>query len=67
MLIPIPMEVIYNQYNTNKVYFIADVDLAAESAVDQISITDPGLEGNCTYKLAAILYDTDASMHGAFT
>ena len=67
VLIPIPMEVIYNQYNANKVYFIADVDLAAESAVDQISITDPGLEGNCTYKLAAILYDTDASMHGAFT
>ena len=67
VLIPIPMEVIYNQYNTDKVFFIADVDLAAESAVDQISITDPGLEGNCTYKLAAILYDTDASMHGAFT
>lgn len=67
VLIPIPMEVIYNQYNTDKVFFIADVDLAAESGVDQISITDPGLEGNCTYKLAAILYDTDASMHGAFT
>ena len=67
VLIPIPMEVIYNQYNTNKVYFIADVDLAAESAVDQISITDPGLDGNCSYNLAAILYDTDASLHGAFT
>ena len=67
ILFPIPMKIIYSQYNTNNVYFIADADLAAECAVDQISITDPGLEGNCTYKLAAILYDTDASMHGAFT
>ena len=67
VLIPIPLDIVYAQYNSNKVYFIADVDLAAESAVEVISPTDPGLEGNCTYKLSAIFYDTDASMHGAFT
>ena len=66
-LVPIPLDIVYAQYNSNKVYFIADVDLAAESAVEVISPTDPGLEGNCTYKLSAIFYDTDASMHGAFT
>lgn len=52
------------------VYFIPDLDQPEED----IDLTtggwfgkDPGATGNCSYELAAILYDTDASLHGAFT
>ena len=64
---PIPMTIIFDAYQSDAVYFIADPYLAEENSVEQFLIVDPGLDGNCTYKLAAILYDTDASMHGAFT
>lgn len=31
------------------------------------SIDDPMVQRQCSYQLAALVYDTDASMHGAFT
>ena len=64
---PIPMTIIFDAYQSDAVYFIADPYLAEENSVEQFLIVDPGLEGHCTYNLAAILYDTDASLHGAFT
>ena len=67
-LTPFPMNVFFDAYpNTNKIYFIADPEKAEEYSVPSISETDPMVEGNCTYQLAAFLYDTDASLHGAFT
>ena len=67
VLNPIPMSDLFDAYQSDAIYFIADPDLAAESAVDQFTVADPGLDGSCSYSLAAIFYDTDASMHGAFT
>ena len=67
-LTPFPMNVFFDAYpNTNKIYFIADPEKAEDEGVASISETDPMVEGNCTYQLAAFLYDTDASLHGAFT
>ena len=67
-LTPFPMTTIFSSYpQSNKLYFIADPDVADENGVMMISTTDPNIEGNCTYQLAAFIYDTDASMHGAFT
>ena len=67
-LTPFPMNVFFDAYpNTNKIYFIADPEKAEDEGVPSISETDPMVEGNCTYQLAAFLYDTDASLHGAFT
>lgn len=63
-----PMNVFFDAYpNTDKIYFIADPEKAEDEGVASISETDPMVEGNCTYQLAAFLYDTDASLHGAFT
>ena len=68
-LVPFPMDVFYDSYEgSNKLYFIADPEKVEELNLEKsITNTDPMIDGNCTYKLAAFLYDTDASMHGAFT
>ena len=67
VLAPIPLSVIFSSLGSNKVYYIADPEKAEELGISPMSIVDPQVEGNCTYKLAAFIYDTDASMHGAFT
>ena len=65
-LVPFPLDDFYDE-TTNKIFFIADPEKAEEEGVKAISDVDPQIEGNCTYQLAAFLYDTDASLHGAFT
>ena len=56
--------------STRKIFHISDDAMwpldANESALGFFD-TDPGVTGKCEYKLAAWLYDTDASLHGAFT
>ena len=50
-------------------YFVADEEEALKLPSDQKGwyTTIPPAEGKCSYELAALIYDTDASLHGAFT
>lgn len=43
----------------SKVYFVPEDD--------SLYALDPGVEGTCSYNLAALLYDTDSKLHGGFT
>ncbi len=51
-------------------YFLADEEEATKLANKSNpgwSVTRPNAQGTCGYDLAAVIYDTDASLHGAFT
>ncbi|MCQ2123393.1 MAG: fibro-slime domain-containing protein [Fibrobacter sp.] len=67
---PIPADMLFSAYG-ERLYFVTSPEVAEEypesMAGELFSDKDPGIEGNCKYSLAALLYDTDASMHGAFT
>ena len=69
VVVPFPMDMFFSMFDeSDRVYFIADSAKAEEAGLTTTFVAvDPQIEGNCTYKLAAFLYDTDASMHGAFT
>ena len=67
---PIPLVTYFTLYSASTLYFVADDNFwdAALEAEQGWSTTDPiTVEGNCTFSLAALIYDTDASLHGAFT
>ena len=67
-LTPFPMSTFFEAFpDDDKIYFVANFDDLDDPSTKGIFTTDPGIEGNCSYNLAAILYDTDASLHGAFT
>ena len=62
---PIPMNDIFTSFNSNSLYFVSDAGMWSETmneADKGFSITDPAVDGNCSYKLAAIIYVTDASL-----
>ncbi len=60
-----------NQLGTDEkiLYFVADEKQAA--ALDGVDfgwyVADPGISGTCTYSIAAVIYDTDAQLHPAFS
>ena len=63
---PLPLAIMF-EFNGNTLYFVPDeADRLNEGDIG-VYTEDPMIEGNCTYSLAAIIYDTDASLHGAFT
>ena len=65
--IPIPLESIF-ELAGDSVFFVPDEDWKTnEDGFYYSAIEVDGIEGNCSYDLAAIIYDTDASLHGAFT
>ena len=55
----------------DKLFFVPDQDLWDEfgESTKGVYDVDPGVSdlSLCTYSLAALIYDTDASLHGAFT
>ena len=71
---PIPLSALFDlfsselDYNDN-LYFVADKEEAQSLPNSGMSFytTHPGVEGYCSYDLMALIYDTDASLHGAFT
>ncbi len=66
----IPMADVFTSFQANTLYFVPDASMWPETmkAEDKgFSITDPAVDGSCEYKLAAIIYDTDASLHPAFS
>ncbi|MCQ2063010.1 MAG: fibro-slime domain-containing protein [Fibrobacter sp.] len=68
---PLDMPTMFSLYGSDKLYFVPDVDLWDDEGELNMGfydhdpgVADPSL---CAYSLAALLYDTDASLHGAFT
>ena len=67
----IAMSAMFLLFDGNEsIYFVADEDKALEltnPAAKGWDATRPDIVGKCGYDLAALIYDTDASLHGAFT
>ena len=72
---PIPMSAMFDIYKeeagyNNAIYFVADEDMARDNTNPADlgwSATRPDITGTCSYSLAAIIYDTDASLHPSFS
>lgn len=66
----IPMNEIFTSFNTSTIFFMPDQGMWPEDfpeADKGFTIVDPMVNGNCEYHLAAIIYDSDASLHPAFS
>jgi fibro-slime domain-containing protein len=71
---PIPLKDLFDLYSTetgyNKaIYFVADAEESQKlpSQNQGWYVKRPDVTGKCGYDLAAKIYDTDASLHGAFS
>ncbi|MBP5769248.1 MAG: fibro-slime domain-containing protein [Fibrobacter sp.] len=71
---PIVLSDLFELYNAdanfkNAIYFVADANEAATLPSDNMGwfTVRPEITGNCSFNLATIIYDTDASLHGAFS
>ena len=71
---PITMDALFDLYSTEpdyngSVYFVADAEEASKLPSVDIGwfTTRPNVIGTCSFNLATIIYDTDASLHGAFS
>ena len=66
---PIPLNTMFEFLGSNEIFFVAAEQFADKTDPTKIgwTATDPGAVGECGYPLAAIIYDTDAQLHGAFT
>ena len=65
----IPMIDLFASKGDN-IYFVSDVSMWPDDAKDEdkgFFAADPGVDGNCTYNLAALIYDTDASVNSLFS
>ncbi len=61
---PIPLKTILDGYHSDRLYFIPDDSQWPEGREDEqgIFVTDPSVDGVCTFELAAVIYDTDESL-----
>ena len=57
-LTPIPIKAKFEEFGSNDVFMSVDGTMSA---------IDPEEEGICSYELAAVIYDTDASLHPYFS
>ena len=66
---PIDLNGLYDLFGSDTLYFVADAEEAAKLVEQEKGwyTVRPAAEGKCSYDLAALIYDTDASLHGAFT
>lgn len=71
---PIDLEGMFDNFKSEATYagslfFVADEKQAAAlpSTFAGWYVDRPAITGNCSYNLAAIIYDTDASLHPAFS
>lgn len=66
---PIDLKMMFEFLASDNLYFVAAGEYADETNPESVGWTtiDPGVTGDCAYDLAALIYDTDASLHGAFT
>ena len=66
---PIPLDLIFS-VKGDVLYFIPSASVREEigmASSDGFFTEDPQVDGNCTYSMAAFIYDTDASLHPAFS
>lgn len=67
---PIPLGTVFETYEgiSDTLYFVPDQDqFLAETDNGWYTTFPEGVEGTCSYTMAAIIYDTDASLHPAFS
>ena len=71
---PIDLEGMFDNFKSDatfagSLFFVADEKKAAALPSDFAGwyVDRPDIHGNCSYSLAAIIYDTDASLHPAFS
>ena len=64
---PIPLKAILEGFGSDRLYFIPDDSQWPDGKEDQMGlfITDPGVSGECSFTLAAVIYDTDESLWAA--
>jgi len=65
---PIPLGTFFTAYDADTLYFVPDEEQFLSEGDDGWYTTFPeGVEGTCSYDMAAIIYDTDASLHPSFS
>lgn len=68
---PIPLKMLFDTYESqgvNTLYFVPDEEQLLASGDDGwYDVFPEGVAGKCSYDMAAIIYDTDASLHPAFS
>ena len=68
---PIPLGMFFGAMETNgqdTLFFVPDEEQKTNDDGFYYSAAEvDGIEGTCEYTMASIIYDTDASLHGAFT
>ncbi len=65
---PIPLGTFFEAYGSDTLFFVPDQDQFLSDGDNGWYTTFPeGVEGTCSYTMAAIIYDTDASLHPAFS
>ena len=64
---PIPLEMIFNM-GIDTLFFVPDEEQKTNEDGYYYSAAEVnGIEGTCSYTMAAVIYDTDASLHPAFS
>ena len=63
---PIPLDMVFEVYEMDTLFFFADPDVSPTGS-GSFATSDNDASGNCSYFLQMTFYDTDASLHGAFT
>lgn len=67
----IPMNSLFILFGADTVSFVTEPDVAEAYDVTEMyfkgSPDEPGIDGVCSYAMYVTYYDTDASLHGAFT
>lgn len=60
----LPFKALLENYGTKALYFIPDDSQWPEGKEDVhgLFVTDPGVDGVCSFELAAVIYDTDESL-----
>ena len=65
---PIPLEMIFNM-GIDTLFFVPDEEQKGDSPDGYFYSASEvgGIEGTCSYTMAAVIYDSDASLHPAFS
>ena len=65
---PIPMGTLFEAYGSDTLFFVPDENqFLTEGDDGWYTVYPEGVEGICSYGISAIIYDTDASLHPAFS
>ena len=67
---PIVMDALYALYDSDSLYLVADDAISSaltDTGTRGWSSVRPNISGTCEFELATFIYDTDATLHGAFT